>query len=270
MMNDLLIIQIWQWELVHFHDVESRVWEDQLVTSTINLVDVLGDFNHLNAFHVIQLPYPNLTRIISWQNEVGILNIRYTCNNRRVSFQFFLQVDGVSLILQLKYLQLVVVTCSDNQLTGNVVMKCMTSWTAHFVSNNRFSVFVDYKWFFVIWSCITHTNASQMVYLAYVIHHYCFFTVNFVTHWFLLNVPKVYGVLISSYPLLKKIQVEYFFPIVFRYCFLSIEVVRCLPKSNPNSVDNCSNSLMELVKIHWQYSNLSGHVFVSFRNDLWL
>ncbi len=268
MMDDLFIVEIGQWKLVHLHDIEPGVWKDEFVASAVDFVDVLRDFNDLDAFHEIEFPNSDFAWVIAWQYEVGVLNLRYTANNRRVSFQLLLQVDWVSLVLQFEHLQLVVVACRDNQLTGNVVMKGMTSWTAHFVSNNRLSVLVYDKWFLIVLSGITDTNASQVVYLAYVIHHYCLLTLNFATHWLLLNVPKVYRVLVGSYPLLEQIQVKYLLPVVFWYRFLSVEVVRYLPKGNPDPVDNRPNSLMKLVKVHWQYRYFSCHVFVSLGSYL--
>lgn len=160
------------------------------------------------------------------------------------------------------------IPCRNYHLTWNIIMQRMTSGTSHFIFDNLFAIFVHYKGFFVINHCVTDTNTSQMIYLTNIIDHDSLFMVNLLTNCLLLDVPKVNCVLVSSYPLLEQSKKPYFFALVFWNGFLCLKVVGSLPKCDANPIDDGSNSLMRLVKVHRENCNLPLHVFVSFRYDL--
>lgn len=107
-----------------------------------------------------------------------------------------------------------------------------------------------------------------MINLTDIVNKYWLFVNNFIIHGLVLNIPKIYGCLICSYPLFKEVQIVYSISIIFRYCLLSLEIVCALPKCQSNSIYYGPDSLISITEGNRKDSYLMSHVFVSFRNYL--
>jgi hypothetical protein len=173
LVNDLVVVHVRKGEFVHLHHVEPGVGKYELFACAVDLVDVLGNFDHLDAFHEIKLPNPNLPRVIARQNKVGIPNIGNTSDNRSMPLQLFFKRDRKSLILNLKHLHRIMITRRHYHLARRVIVKRVTARAAHVVTGDRLRVLVDDERLSVVKSCVTDTNATQVVYFADVVHHRC-------------------------------------------------------------------------------------------------
>lgn len=83
-----------------------------------------------------------------------------------------------------------------------------------------------------------------MIYLAYVVDHGWVVVVDLFAYYLLLDVPKIYGILVCGYPLLEQFQVVYFLPVEFRDGLLCFKVIHRLPEGNTNTIYYCTNALV--------------------------
>lgn len=142
MVDNLLVIWVCYSVFIHLHSVQSTVWEDEFLTCAVDLVDVFWDLHSLDAFHKVKLPYSDLSRVITWKHKISTRNVTYTCNNWSVSFELLFEVDRISIILNLEDLKLIMITCSDNHLSGHVIDKRMAPWATKIILDDWLVVLV--------------------------------------------------------------------------------------------------------------------------------
>lgn len=83
-----------------------------------------------------------------------------------MALQLPLQIDGISLVLDLKDLQLIMIPRRNNNLRGHIINNSMTTNTPQIIPNNFLPILINNKYLALILQSITNTQTSQMINLT--------------------------------------------------------------------------------------------------------
>ena len=176
---------------------------------------------------------------------------------------------SIKLPLQWVHIHNISIPQRHQTLRQFIVMQRMTCTISKINNSLLSTLLINHQQLLITTSHNRHANWFEVFYLANIKNRGSFLNSYRACYLLFLQIPEIKGCIVSSNPVIKKREVEYFIaPLLQWNVFLGCERITSLPKYQHATCQYSTYSVVFQAVWHWQYTHLFVHLSTLFRSHL--